>query len=238
MANAEKIGILKFINYKVADETSFQKGIDYILHQDSTKNNFKGSQYLTLEKPLDGMRIINNRWSPRGNRLFKHGVFSFGISDLSPQLAFNATREILNFYSEYPLIYAVHTNIPRRIHSHFIMGMVNVKTGKKFEQSPKELRNFQMHYNNVAIANKLPPLKGFDGRLDYASSNEAVIPSRKGITFETDPEFDYYIGNEMGCIQPMLSTTIGRNPIGDLNILVNDLQKNMYQWYLLGRNGR
>lgn len=238
MGNDRKIGILKLINYQVADESNFQKGVDYILRPDSTNRKLIGSRYLEIDRPLEGLRIINDRWTPKGSRLFKHGVFSFGVPNLSPNLAFDVTREILNYYDSYPIIYSVHTNISRRIHAHFLMGMVNVKTGKKFEQSPSSLRDFQMHYNKIAIANKLPPLKGFDERLDYASSNEAVIPSRKGITFETEPECDYYLGNEMGYIQPMLPTTLGRNPIGDVNMLVNDFQKNMYQWYLLGRDGR
>ncbi len=239
MSNVKKIGIMKFINYKVADETNFQKGIDYILRQDSTMSDFKGSQYLTLDKPVDGMRIINNRWHPRGNRLFKHGVFSFGVSDLSPKLAFDVTKEILDYYADYPLIYSVHTNIPRRIHSHFIMGMVNVKTGKKFEQSPKELRDFKQHYNKIAFANKLPPLKGFENNLDCDCVETAVIPSiNKGIAFEDEPGIEYCIGNEMGYVQSMLPPTIGVNPIVGVNRLINDFQKNMYQWYLLGRSGR
>ena len=202
MSNVKKRGIMKFINYKVADETNFQKGIDYILRQDSTMSDFKGSQYLTLDKPVDGMRIINNRWHPRGTRLFKHGVFSFGVSDLSPKLAFDVTKEILDYYADYP-------------------------------------RDFKQHYNKIAFANKLPPLKGFENNLDCDCVETAVIPSiNKGIAFEDEPGIEYCIGNEMGYVQSMLPPTIGVNPIVGVNRLINDFQKNMYQWYLLGRSGR
>lgn len=223
-----KVAILRFINYKDADEYKFKKVLGYITSPSSAPIELQKASFINIDNALSGMKIINDRWDPKGKRMFKHGIFSFGKSDLKAEEARRITDDILNFYDDkYPIISSVHTNIPNRIHSHFIMGMVNFNNGKKFEQSPQELRRFKDHFNEVVHAKGLPTLKGFEITKDLLIEAE-------------DPEFcsnfqcnmPYYAEN-ISC-----DNQVGMNyysVINPIKFISNEIDRNMTRWYKLGR---
>ena len=200
-----------------------------------------------MDNSWRGIEVINNRWNPKGTRLYKHGIFSFGKPNLDPKKAMQVTDEILAFYSDrYPIIYSIHTNIPRRIHSHFIMGMVDIRTGKKFNQSIQELNAFKKHFNEVVTSYGLPALKNYvnislpknfvEGKnteaincdeplnkLDIVSNCENRFYPEQTIIL---PTCNY---NQMGKAEQAINGNL------DLITLTNECNKNMYEWYLRGK---
>lgn len=172
----QQLSIMRWINYHDTNMQKFERAAQYIFNENSSPVEYRHSLNLSVTEPVNGLRVIQERWKPRGDRLFKHGVISFGVRDLAPDKALSATDELLSIYTDYPVIYSVHTNIPRRIHAHFIMAMTNVYTGKKFEQNPAEFYRFRDHYNETMVKHSLPPLKGyvFDVRDD--DSQTLAIP--------------------------------------------------------------
>jgi hypothetical protein len=158
-----KISIMRWINYTgSADMQRFSRSAAYILNHKSSPRIYQDGFNLSVDDPVSGMEVVENRWKPRGSRLFKHGICSYGDKDLSAEKAFEVTRNILNIYADYPVLFAVHDNIPQRIHAHFIMGMTSVYTGKKFSQGERELQGFFDHYNKTVAAYGLPTLRGYN----------------------------------------------------------------------------
>ena len=69
------------------------------------------------------------------------------------------------------MLWALHTDVANRLHAHFLLGMRNINTGKKFTQSKDDLKAFRLHYNKVAKEYGLLGLK------DCKDSGEiAMVP--------------------------------------------------------------
>ena len=89
-----KVAILRFINYKEADEYKFKKVLGYITSPSSAPIELQKASFINIDNALSGMKIINDRWNPKGRRMFKHGIFSFGKSDLKAEEARRITDDI------------------------------------------------------------------------------------------------------------------------------------------------
>ena len=156
--------IIKFINYSAATPGRAKRLSFYLKQLPRTSPEYVTTNYLCKDNSEHGLNVIENRWHPKGNRLFKQGILSFGATcqELAPEKALQLTQEVMEYFSYYPWLAAVHTNKPEHIHAHFLLGMTNVHTGHKYSQSPHELRNFKDHYNAIASKNSLPQVNWKD----------------------------------------------------------------------------
>lgn len=209
MADGAKHAILRWINYKDADMQKLKRKMQYISDPESSPEKYQKGYWLSKANPLHGIEVINNRWSPKGCRNFKHGIFSFGIPGLTAEKALTVSDEILQYYTNnYPMLMCIHINIPRRIHCHFLMSMVNVRTGKKFEQSPKEFDDFRNHFNSVVLKNGLRPLK--DVNIESVNSKTELLEPAYNDDFVAIEEMNSYV------LQPGVNSKIpmyyGSNP--------------------------
>ena len=157
-----KHAILKMIDYPGADLGKFTKVVDYLRWQNKTKPKYVISHYLSPDYATKDVELIERRWSFKGSRLFKHGVFAFGDPALTPAAALEATKEVMAYYADFPWIAAVHIDRAPRLHSHFLLVCRNLRTGKKLEQSPGDLRRFKEFYGSIAAKRGLPLLKGYE----------------------------------------------------------------------------
>ena len=160
----DNFAVAKFVNYKTSNEGRAKRLSGYIRQLASAEPKYLASQYMTPANSEHSLAVIENRWHPKGTRMFKQGILSFGATteELKADKALEITREILGFFESYPWLAAIHTNKPAHIHAHFLLGMTNVRTGAKYSQGPQELRAFAEHYNKVARKKSLPLLKGHD----------------------------------------------------------------------------
>lgn len=156
-----KFAIARWINYKHTSIEGFEKAWKYITGSHSSKLAFQKYHGLRETTPVIDLESIEERYkSDLSGRIYKHFIISFGEPDLASTLAFKALEDIMKKYDDYPYVFAVHDNIPKRIHGHCIMGTRNIKTGKKFEQSPGEFKNFNAHINKILKDMDLPLLRG------------------------------------------------------------------------------
>lgn len=187
---------MRWINYKNTTLDRFDKSLRYVCNPKSTSPEFCRYSNLRPGKATADFALIEKRWHDdiRG-RLYKHCVISFGVAELKPSDAFKVLDDIFSIYhGKYPYVFSVHTNIPHRIHGHCIMGMTHLLTGKRFSQSPEELRLFQKHYNEVMLCANLPLLKGEQKKLEEqtAETSSSEIIYEEGLEdlwISTDGEY-------------------------------------------------
>ena len=216
------------INYPGTDVSKAEKVAKYISSIKRTKPEFVFSHCLDKNDVKKSLSIIKERWGIEGGRLFKHGVFSFGDSDMTPDKAVSITKEALQIYSKYPWLAAVHTNCPRRIHTHFLLGCVNLYDGSKFSQSKRELIHLKEHFNSIAKKYGTPLVRGY--RLDEddavsanaALSNE-LICDEMGVAYNL-PCFIQYS-------EPSVEPTNGK---GIYNQFMTDFRTDMAKYFSVG----
>ena len=184
MANGFKPAIYKQINYKNADMEAFLAATRYVGNEDKSPGKYQRGYLTAPQNMIHAINLYKRRWNVPDGREFKHGIVSFGDPLLTPEEALGICDEIVSVYtSDYPLLLCVHTDIPRRIHAHWVMGMVNVRTGKKFSQSRAEFESFRSHVSSVMVRHGLLSLKGMENCTYPVSGPEMV---RKFTIFDTD----------------------------------------------------
>jgi len=155
--------IIKFVNYADnANPTRAERLSKYLQLLERTEENLIISNYIDKKDAAHGLEVIEKNFNPRGHRSFKQGIISTGISckEFAPTEFLKFMSKLLtDFFKGYPYLAAVHTNKPARLHSHFLLGMTNVLTGKKFSQSKRDLQNFKDYYDELATQYKLPLTK-------------------------------------------------------------------------------
>ena len=160
MSSCRKFAIMKWVNYRDGSMQNLAKKLDYIANPKSSPPEYRMGYFIDALYPLEGLETIHQRYCPVGKRNFKHGMFSFGVSDISAEVAFAVSQQLVARYSKtYPVLLCLHTNIPTRIHAHFIMDTCSVLDGKKFSQSPAEFEEYRRYFNAVMRENNLPMLK-------------------------------------------------------------------------------
>lgn len=159
-----KYAILKAINLKDSGERQFRRSADYVINPQKTEDGkWVIGNFLNPNDAVKGLKLIEEHHnnSDLSGRLFKHLVFSFGSPDLSTVKAKEIMEAVMEYYKEYPYIGALHTDVPKRLHAHFILGMRNLSTGKKFSQSKSDLMDFRGHFHKIAVEAGLLGLKDF-----------------------------------------------------------------------------
>lgn len=167
-----KYSILRLINYAHADRDRFDRSVSYITNPKKTNAEMICSQYFIKDNPSQSLETMEKHWlnAEMSGRLFKHGIIAFGSSEISPEKALELVKATMEYYTGFPYLAALHTDVPHRLHAHFLLGMRNVKTGKKFSQSPSDLRAFRKHYHDLALKYDLLGLKDCCSNEEHTSS--------------------------------------------------------------------
>ena len=165
--------IIKFVNYKQTSPAKAKRLEAYISALGKTEKKLTASNYLTIGDAKRGLEVIYNRFHPNGQRLYKQGILAFGVPDIAVDTALNVAKDTLRFFDEYPWIMAVHLNKPKRLHAHFLLGTINVHTGKKLSQSLADIKMIRNKYDEVAKEYGLP-LFGDSKSIEMSQSTEDV----------------------------------------------------------------
>lgn len=184
--------ILRFVNYKAPTAGRAKRLSTYLSQLTRTEVQYIAAHYMSPVNAVHSLRVIEARWKPKGARMFKQGILSFGAScaELEPSKALAVTKDVLGYFGSYPWLAAVHVNKPDHIHAHFLLGMTNVHTGVKYSQSPRELQQFREHYNQVARQNSLPTLNGVEEQNTLCRSEAITEASRHAVTMKGGDEDD------------------------------------------------
>lgn len=157
----DRNAIVRWINYKKTSYAGFDKAVKYVTNGKAAPEEYMYFQHLNPDTAVQDLQVVENRYGkPEGSRLYKHLVCSFGDPNLQAEAAYRFMKELLApFAKVYPVLFAIHTNIPCRVHAHALMGMTDLFTGKKFSQGPQELLKFRQDYDALAKDFHMPLLR-------------------------------------------------------------------------------
>lgn len=130
------------------------------------------------------------------------------------------TQFLESIRKRYPVAFSIHTNIPKRLHAHAIIGMTDIWTGKKFSQSPKDLAEWRTRYDEIAalpefqmpLLRKSPKeCKNKGGvasmttndKLEAGNRNEELLPLYQPLPVNMVP-VNWEDPNSMGGVNPSI----------------------------------
>ena len=196
--------IIKFVNYADnANSTRAERLSKYLQLLERTDEDLITGNYIDKKNVAHGLEVIEKNFNPRGHRSFKQGIISAGVSckEFSPTEFLELMSKLLtDFFKGYPYLAAVHTNKPKHLHSHFLLGMTNVLTGKKFSQSKRDLQNFKDYYDELAKQYNLPLIKTIDSpqknlveeKSKVGDKVEEIVVERSPPIIQTEPQMNIF----------------------------------------------
>ena len=103
------------------------------------------------------MQMTKELFGKKGGRTYKHYIQSFHPDDpVTPELAHKISKEWIERNSKfegYEILMATHheeTTKTGHIHNHFIVNSVNHRTGEKYHESAKELKELKKSSNELS----------------------------------------------------------------------------------------
>ena len=113
------------------------------------------------EIAIQEMEAIKNLHDKNEGRLYKQFVFSFDrdIRHLSEEDIMEISHKICAYYgNDYQIIGAVHFDTCN-VHVQFILNTINMRTGRKFSQSQKDLFDYKRYINTIVEEYGLNPVE-------------------------------------------------------------------------------
>lgn len=137
------MSVIKVVNSKA----SIGRAIKYISQEDKSKKNIISGRDCSFspETAIKEMKTTKKIFDKEGGRTYIHFIQSFKPEDdVSPEKAHQIAKEWSNNpkFEGYEVLMATHTD-QDHIHNHFILNSVNYKTGKKYQQSKKDLQKLK-----------------------------------------------------------------------------------------------
>lgn len=133
--------------------------VDYVYDSNKTQDRLCHTLGVCKQSVADDMIFVKRLFCQTDKRQMLHWVLSFDAG-VETETADMIGQEVLHMLSgEYQAICATHTNTLNR-HVHFAINTVNVKTGKKFTNSKKDMLYFRNEINRVLEKYDLSPIGG------------------------------------------------------------------------------
>lgn len=99
-----------------------------------------------VKSAYQDMNTLQSLYRKNDGRRYLHYIISFD-KGVPAMKAYHVAFEIASYFAgDYQYMMAVHINTSN-IHAHVILSAVNARTGKKFSQSKKQLREFRNYVN-------------------------------------------------------------------------------------------
>ena len=135
------MSVIKAVNSKA----SIGRAINYISQEGKSKKNIISGRDCSPGTAIKEMKTTKKIFDKAGGRTYIHFIQSFKPEDdVSPEKAHQIAREWANNpqFEDFEVLMATHTD-QDHIHNHFIVNSVNYKTGKKYQQSKKDLQKLK-----------------------------------------------------------------------------------------------
>lgn len=160
------MAIIKFV--KVA-KGNLKRAINYITRPDKTTEELIYCKDCNINNVIEQFNYIKELYNKTDGRQYYHFIQSFSPDDkLDYELANKIGKKICEYFKDYQIIMTTHKD-KNYIHNHFIMNSVNMQTGKKYQQSAKDLEKIkklsnelckqyglkQIHLNNSKVSKYL-----------------------------------------------------------------------------------
>lgn len=142
---------------KLISEEKTDRAINYITKDGKTSQKLITGINCSLESAFDEMIVTKNMYNKTGGRQFVHFVHSYHPDEkITPELAHEISLKLLEDkrFKGFEIIAATHAD-KNHLHTHFILNAVNSETGRKWNQSPRQLEKLKELSNKLCHEHKL-----------------------------------------------------------------------------------
>ncbi len=136
---------------KLITENKTDRAINYITKDSKTLQKLITGINCNPESAFDEMMVTKKMHNKTGGRQFIHFVHSYHPDEkITPELAHEISLKLLEDkrFKGFEIIAATHTD-KKHLHTHFILNAVNSETGRKWNQSPKQLKQLKELSNKL-----------------------------------------------------------------------------------------
>ena len=187
------MSVLKYANGQNRGSDAIRKSVTYILDPGKSSQALTEVNGVSSDTPYEDMETIQTLLGKTTGRRYIHFILSFD-KNVSVMTAYDVACYAAEYYADsYQYILAIHTNTTN-VHAHIILNAVNIRTGKKFSQSRKEMLAFREHVNFCLRQFGLNEI-GKNSTSDIVVSNLDFIDDFDGDSiddFADSEEFDPY----------------------------------------------
>lgn len=140
------MAIIKFI---IVSKGNLKNAVNYITRKDKTSEELIYCKNCDVKNIISEFRYIKELYKNTGGRQYYHFIQSFSPNDrIDPSLANKIGQEMCNYFKDYQVMMTTHID-KNYIHNHFIINSVNMETGKKYQQSKKDLEKIKILSNQL-----------------------------------------------------------------------------------------
>lgn len=171
------MAIIKFVKVK---KGNLKNVINYVTREDKTDNNLIYCKDCDKENVLEQFKYIKELYQNTDGRQYYHFIQSFSPKDkLDYELANKIGQEMCNYFKDYQILMTTHKD-KDYIHNHFVMNSVNFITGKKYQQSAKDLYKIKELSNKLCAKYNLKQINLDNSKISkYLKSGEYHLSKRE-----------------------------------------------------------
>ncbi len=171
------MAIIKFVK---VTKGNLKNAINYITKEDKTSKDLIYCKDCDMNNVLDQFKYVKELYSNTDGRQYYHFIQSFSPKDkLDYELANKIGQEMCEYFKEHQIIMATHKD-KDYIHNHFIMNSVNFETGKKYQQSAKDLEKIKILSNKLCEKYNLKQINLSNSKVSkYLKSGEYHLSKKE-----------------------------------------------------------
>lgn len=171
------MAIIKFVKVK---KGNLKNAINYITKEDKTSKELIYCKDCDIDNVLEQYKYVKELYSNTDGRQYYHFIQSFSPDDkVDYELANKIGQELCSYFKNYQIVMATHKD-KNYIHNHFVMNSVNFETGKKYQQSAKDLENIKKISNKLCERYGLKQINLENSKVSkYLSSGEYHLSKKE-----------------------------------------------------------
>lgn len=171
------MAIIKFVKVK---KGNLKNAINYITKEDKTSKELIYCKDCDIDNVLEQYKYVKELYSNTDGRQYYHFIQSFSPNDkVDYELANKIGQELCSYFKNYQIVMATHKD-KNYIHNHFVMNSVNFETGKKYQQSAKDLENIKKISNKLCERYGLKQINLENSKVSkYLSSGEYHLSKKE-----------------------------------------------------------
>lgn len=171
------MAIIKFIKVK---KGNLKNIINYVTREDKTDNSLIYCKDCDKENVIEQFKYIKELYQNTCGRQYYHFIQSFSPKDkIDYEIANKIGQEICNYFKDYQILMTTHKD-KDYIHNHFVMNSVSFVTGKKYQQSAKELYKIKEFSNKLCAKYNLKEINLDNSKVSkYLKSGEYHLAKKE-----------------------------------------------------------
>lgn len=164
---------------KPQTKADLKRVLNYITDLEKTNPELISGLNCSTRQAYEDMLLTKQLHNKTTGRQFKHYVHSYSVreTNLTPEIAHEISMKLLAHekFKDYQILVATHVD-KDHIHTHYVINSVNLETGKKWNQSTKDMLSIREYSNELCkeygLKYSIPPLKKVNFKEKSISTGE------------------------------------------------------------------